>query len=92
MPARQERGERGGPDRRDLRAQLGERAPAQLAQHLRITAVLVAAARPQLAAHELVARLEQAEHRLDLRGGQPPARRGLGGGEWRMCARPARDQ
>ncbi len=70
----------------------GQRAAAQLPEHLGIARVDAGAAGAQRAAHELAARLEEREHRLELRRGHAPASGGLGGRERRVRARPARDE
>ncbi len=58
MPARQEAAERGLLDRLDLAPQRRERGAAQPAQHVGVAPLALAAAGPQLAAHELLLALE----------------------------------
>src|SRR5262249_20983165 len=74
------------------RAQLRERAPAQLAEDFRIAAVEHVATGSQLAAHQLALRLELCEHGLDHRGGQAPASRELLGRERSVRAGVSLDQ
>ena len=61
LPRRQEPGERRLLDRFDLAAQRGERAPAQLTQHVDVAPLAAHAVGAELAAHQALVGLERAE-------------------------------
>ena len=66
VPVRQETAERDLLRRLDLFAQRGERRAAEPPQHIRVAPFPFRAARPQLAAHELLLTLELMQQRLDV--------------------------
>ncbi len=89
VPARQEAPERRLLDRLHLAAERGERRTPEPTQDVGIAPLALAAARPELAANELLVALELAQLLLDL---DAEPRRDLGGGERPASTRPARDE
>ena len=73
VPRRQEPGQRLRLDRLDLAAQRGQRAPAQLAQHLDVAPLAAHALGAELAAHDPLVGLQRGERADDARLGQAEA-------------------
>ena len=86
VPGRQEAAEGGLLGRLDLAAERGERGSAEAAEHLGVAPLALAAARPELAAHEQVGALELVQHALER---EAEALVGLGGRERAATLREA---